>query len=144
MPTIQYLLTSAGGRPRPGADETQIRSAELRLGVRLPDDLRAFLLWSNGWDEEFGETWLVLDSTDSITDRNDDGFRDGFPKHVAFGGNGGLETFALHYPGGECPESVVAIDRNSASAEDIWHIAPSVTGALARVLRQPSGPWDAD
>jgi hypothetical protein len=142
--TIEDLLSRAGGHRRPGASESQIASAEHRLGVRLPDDLRAFLRWSNGWEDEFGETWLVLDGTEEISDRNDSGFREAFPGYVAFGGNGGLETYALHCPRGDIPTAVVAIDRNSASAEDIWRIAPSVTDALARLLDSPAGPWEAD
>ncbi len=143
MSTIEDLLSRVGGRQRPGASESQIASAEHHLGVRLPDDLRAFLRWSNGWEGEFGETWLVLDSTEEITDMNDSGFREGFPEYVAFGGSGGLETYALYCPRGDVAGAVVAIDRNSASAEDIWPIAPSVTDALARLLDSPSGPWKA-
>jgi hypothetical protein len=132
--TIEELLNRAGGTRRPGATDEQITSVEHRLRVRLPDDLRAFLRWSNGWDDDFGETWLVLDGTDALADSNDSDFRDGFPAYVAFGGNGGLETYALHYPSGDHPRSVVAIDRNSASAEDIWPIAPTVTSALIRLF----------
>jgi hypothetical protein len=135
---IQELLTQAGGDKRPGASEAQINELEQRLRVRLPDDLREFLGWSNGWDSEFGETWLVLESLDGIADANDDGFRDDFPGYVAIGGNGGLETFALDYGGGIAPTALVAIDRNSASAQDIWYIASSVAEELRRLLSQPS------
>lgn len=140
--TIEEMLEQAGGGRRAGATEDQIDALEKRLGVRLPDDHRAFLSWSNGWDSEFGDTWLVLDDIDAIADGNDHSFRKGFPGYVAIGGNGGLETLALDYRNGANPAGLVALDRNSASPEDVWRIASSLGGALERLLEQPEGPWD--
>jgi hypothetical protein len=139
--TIDELLQQAAGDRRPGATEEQIDALEKQLGVRLPDDHRAFLSWSDGWDGEFGDTWLVLDNTEALADGNDESFRKSFPGYVAVGGNGGLETFALDYRKGTGASGVVAIDRNSASPDDIWRIASSLTGALERLLDQPDGPW---
>ena len=121
---------------------SRIEALEARLGVRFPVDYKDFLRWSNGWDGNFGETWLVLDDIDSVIDANDEGFREGFAGYVAIGGNGGLETYALDYRSGPEPAAVVAIDRVSADADDIWRIAPSLTESLARLLAEPSGPWD--
>ena len=140
--TIDELLDEAGGDRQSGATEDQIDALERRLGVRLPDDHRAFLSWSNGWDSEFGDGWLVLDDIDAIADSNDESFRKSFPGFVAIGGNGGLETLALDYPKAANPSGVVALDRNSGSPDDIWRIATSLTGALNRLLVQPDGPWD--
>jgi hypothetical protein len=140
--TIIEMLTEAGGSRRPGATDAAIAEAEAQLGVRLPDDHAALLRWSNGWEGEFGDTWLVLDDSDSLPDANDGGFREGFPGYVAIGGNGGLVTYALDYRQTAQPDALVAIDRVSADEEDIWPIASSLTESLARMLVQPEGPWD--
>jgi hypothetical protein len=142
MKTIVEMLSDAGDHGRPGADDAAIAEVEARIGVRLPDDHKAFLRWSNGWEGEFGETWLVLDDTDSISDANDKAFRESFPGYVAIGGDGGGQTYALDYRQGDRPEGLVAMDRVSADVEDIWPIRASLTESLACLLEQPDGPWD--
>lgn len=142
MKTLIEMLTDAEDNKRPGATDVAIRSLEARLGVRLPDDHKNFLRWSNGWDGEFGSTWLSLDDVESIADANDDGFRESFAGYVAIGGNGGLETYALDYRDGPQPNALVALDRVSADLDDIWRIGSSLTESLARLLVEPRGPWD--
>ena len=135
--TIREMLKDAGDNERAGASAAAIAELEARLAVRLPDDHKAFLRWSNGWEGEFGETWLVLDDIKSILDANDEGFRKDFPGYVAIGGNGGLETYAFDFRQGDHPPAVVAIDRISGDEEDIWPVAPSLTASLARLLIDP-------
>jgi hypothetical protein len=139
--TIIEMLIEAGGTRRAGATDEAIADVATRLGVQLPDDYAAFLRWSNGWDGEFGGTWLVLDAIEAVPDANDGAFRDDFPGYVAIGGNGGLETYALDYRGGGDTGGLVAIDRVSGDPEDMWPIASSMTESLARIFVQPAGPW---
>src|SRR4249919_1028370 len=48
--TVLEHKTSAGWLGEPGATETEINSAEQRLGVQLPPSYRAFLAEGNGFD----------------------------------------------------------------------------------------------
>ncbi|HLY12827.1 MAG TPA: SMI1/KNR4 family protein [Candidatus Limnocylindrales bacterium] len=140
--TMIELLASANGSMRPGASESDIEEAEAQMGRRLPEDLRSFLRWSDGWEGTFGDTWLVLESAEQIVRISHSSFREAFPGFIAIGGNGGLEVYALDYRGGDRPTGIYAIDPNSLDEQDAWLIGPSVTASLWRLLVQPHGPWE--
>lgn len=79
----------------PGATAEQIESAERALGVRLPDELRDFLRYTNGFDGFVGPPgagwYLAVSSTADLIDFLDvpDNQR---PELVFFGGDGGGEA----------------------------------------------------
>ena len=120
----------------PGATEAQIDAVERRLGVKLPDDLRRFLRWSNGWEGTFRASWLVVWSTDLINELGQ-GEIEGL---VSIGGDGGLECYTLDYRTGSF-SGVVSFDENSSDPADMWPIATGFTEALLRLGDQPAGPW---
>jgi hypothetical protein len=82
---------------RAGAAMEDIRAAEDQLGRTLPDDHRAFLMWSNGWEGLYGESYLHLGSIDDILLANAPDFQESFPGLIAVGGDLGMETYALDY-----------------------------------------------
>jgi cell wall assembly regulator SMI1 len=51
-----------------GADDARLHALQNALGVPLPDDLRKFLAWRNGQDEEgtgrFEESWFLMGTDD--------------------------------------------------------------------------------
>jgi hypothetical protein len=140
MASIAEILAAQEGETRPGATEEQVSAAEREIGLPFPEDLRAFLRWSNGWDGWL-EGWpFNLDGTHELPAANDESFQKSFPGCLAVGGNGGLETYAVRRdPSGS--SIVVAIDRNSASVADVWPIAATLTEAVDRLRTQPTGPW---
>lgn len=128
----------------PGATPTHIRWAERQLAITLPDDYRAFLLWSNGWEGTLGKAYLQLVPLHELSGANDEAFRSTYPGALAIGGDGGLETFALDYRRGQAPPRLLAIDRNNPFPDSVRRIGPSFAAGIARLRRDPDGPWDSD
>jgi hypothetical protein len=126
-------LQAAHAAPGLGATEEEIRRLEETLGVRLPPDHRQFLRWSNGWEGECGESWLVLDGIAEMLASNDPALTEGFEGYVFFGGDGGLESHAFEYLGSPLPRRVVAIDRNTNALDTFWPLGASLTEALRRL-----------
>jgi cell wall assembly regulator SMI1 len=50
----------------PGATSAEVESVEAGLAVSFPDDYRAFLQWSNGWEGWLGEAYLALHPTSDL------------------------------------------------------------------------------
>lgn len=48
------------GYQLPGAGDAEIEACEAEFGIRLPEDYKAFLRISNGFNDEIGEGYLVL------------------------------------------------------------------------------------
>ena len=48
------------GYQLPGASDAEIEACEAGLGIRLPDEYKAFLRVSNGFNDEIGAGYLVL------------------------------------------------------------------------------------
>lgn len=79
-----------------GATPALIARAEESLGINLPEDYRAFLLFSDGFNGLDGEHYLVLWSTSELVD-NASGY-DLLPpneRQVLIGSNGGPTAFAI-------------------------------------------------
>jgi len=124
-----------------GATSFEIETAESALNVSFPDDYRAFLAWSNGWEGWLGEAYLQFASTQDLPFANDDAFRRLNPRVLAIGGDGGLETFVLDYQYPGIPPALLALDRNADLRSKRW-IAASFTAGVERLKREPEGPWD--
>ena len=81
---------------RPPASPEQIAQAEKALGTTFPQDYRAFLAFSNGFDGEIAGHYLVLWGTDMLAELAS-GY-DVLPptaSQVMIGSNGGPTAFAL-------------------------------------------------
>jgi hypothetical protein len=79
-----------------GATPELIARTEESLGINLPEDYRAFLLFSDGFNGLAGEHYLVLWSTSELVD-NAGGY-DLLPateRQVLIGSNGGPTAFAI-------------------------------------------------
>jgi hypothetical protein len=122
-------------RSGPGLTDIQIADLELALGRRLPGDYARFLRWANGWRGTHGSAYIALASVEDLVWMNDDEFRSAFPGLIDIGGDGGLESYALDYRNAGAPPGLVAVDRVSASPEDIWPLATGFVAGLA-VLAQ--------
>lgn len=90
------MLKNLGhGYQLPGASEDEIRACENSLKISLPDDYRAFLKASNGFNDTVGDGYLVLWGTDELAEA--DGYeifefgRDRF----LIGSNGGPTAYAI-------------------------------------------------
>jgi hypothetical protein len=127
------------GRGR-GATDAEIGTAEGLLGVTLPDDLKDFYRWSDGWDGFYGEAPLQIDALVDLQSHNDPQFRQLYPGVIAIGGNGGLETYALDYRGGSTSSGLVAFDA-IAGLESALRIAESFAEALDMLRTNYLGPW---
>jgi hypothetical protein len=55
------------GLQPPGASPAEIEDCEARLKVTLPEDYKAFLRLSNGFNDELGQGYLVLWSLDELS-----------------------------------------------------------------------------
>jgi SMI1 / KNR4 family (SUKH-1) len=127
----------------PGAEPDEIEELERALGVVFPDDYRTFLRWSNGWAGWLGEEYIALSSTSDLPWANDEDSRRLYPGVVNVGGDGGLETFALDFRSGSDARGLVTFDR-VAGLGSVRRLGPSFAAGIARLVREPNGPWDED
>lgn len=64
-------VTGGKLRKRAPASAADIAQLEASLNVNLPADYKAFLLWSNGGDGDFGDLYLAIWSIDEAVRLND-------------------------------------------------------------------------
>jgi SMI1 / KNR4 family (SUKH-1) len=139
--SLESLLEIEEGSAASPASEEGIADAERRIGRRLPEELRAFLRRANGWTGRLNGWDFLVHGTEELVAANDEAFNLSFPGYLAWGSNGGLETYAAHFDASGALDQVVALDRNSSSPDDVWPIAPTIASAIQRLEVQPLGPW---
>lgn len=127
-----------GGLPCPGAQESELAAAETALGVRLPEELRAMLLASNG---VFGQYELpVVWTLDAIVRENlafraNADFRElymPFDHLLFFGDAGNGDQFAYPILAGEVRKRDV-FGWNHETDSRTW-VAPTLERYLAAAL----------
>jgi len=80
----------------PGASEVALAAAEAAMGTHLPDEYRAFLAFSDGFNGEIGGHFLMLWSTAELPS-----LATGYdvlpagPDQLLIGSNGGPTAFAI-------------------------------------------------
>jgi hypothetical protein len=83
------------GFQQPGANQAEIEECETKLGITLPDDHKAFLSISNGFNDEVGQGYLVLWSIEELI------WADGYevfelrPHRFLIGSNGGPTAYGV-------------------------------------------------
>ena|SRR5664279_2308214 len=77
------------------ATEEQIAILEMQLGINLPDDYRAFLKFTNGFDGIVNEFVANFAPVDKIYQRTQDTCAEFFPWAIYIGTNGNLEMFVI-------------------------------------------------
>lgn len=83
------------GYQLPGANDGEIAALEARLQVSLPDDYRAFLRASNGFNDDVGKGYLVLWRLDELAGGADYGIFEPGAGHVLIGSNGGPTAYGI-------------------------------------------------
>ena len=111
---------------RPGASAEELDALIAAIPCPVSPLLIALLRFSNGGEGDLAlpPRFFVLDSVAEILDSLNDRFlTEQFPGFVFFGGNGGLERFALDLNSAVPPFPVVMIDP-IAGPESAMQIAP--------------------
>ena len=124
--------------PNAPGNESDIRSAEQSLGVKLPADYTAFLLKSDGGEGFVGDNYLVLWRAADLH-RHNRGYSVGeaAPGLILIGSDGGGEGYALD--GREASMPVVTVPFIVLNFEDALRVAGSFTAFLEKVA---AGPLD--
>lgn len=117
-----------------GALEEAIRDAEGRLGIRFPDDYRAFVAGQNGGEERFGEVFLMLSAVETLAEINEAyDHLDRLPGFVIFGSDGGGELFGFDFR--KDPPKVVMVNTVSEGWQEANPQAPSFSDFIERCRR---------
>ena len=124
---------------RPGATEEDIARAEQTLGVRFPDDYRAFLRWSDGGAGWIGTAYADFWSTDELPKRNADyEIPEWVPGAVGIGSDGGGECYALDYrANASAPRLVFLPFIGMDDADSAWVLGESFADGLAQYGTRP-------
>jgi hypothetical protein len=91
----------------PGATSTEIATCEQRLGIAFPDDFKAFLQHSNGFNDALGEGYLVIWSADELAAAEGYEIFAFTPERFLFGSNAGPTAYA-YIDGAYCSIPFVA------------------------------------
>lgn len=83
------------GYQLPGASEAEIRSCEARLKIVLPEDYKAFLNASNGFNDDMGQGYLVLWSTGELADADGYEIFEFHSDRFLIGSNGGPTAYGI-------------------------------------------------
>jgi hypothetical protein len=111
------------------ATEEQILAAEARLGVRFPDDYRAYMIREDGGAGWYGEIYLALHSIDEVVELNEiHDHQDAIPGLVLIGGDGGGEVSVF----AKCQPPVVLVNLVSGG----WHEASYQAASFTEFMEQ--------
>jgi hypothetical protein len=121
-----------------GASETELATAEGRLGVRLVSGHRSLLSEEDGWQRWFGSCFLMLYATADLVDVNQEIER--HPGFVAFASNGSRELLGFDMRRANPP--IVMIDITSAGWHEALFQADSFGEFMAQRLRHEDLRWD--
>ena len=83
------------GYQLPGARNAEIEACEATLGIRLPEEYRAFLRVSNGFNDEVGEGYLVLCSAAELAGADGYELFDFQADRFLIGSNGGPTAYGI-------------------------------------------------
>jgi len=138
-PVWLAALGVAGFEGRPGATEEEIAQAEQTLGVRFPDDYRAFLRWSDGGGGWIGTAYAAFWSTEELPKRNADyAIPESVPGAVGIGSDGGGECLALDYrANASAPRLVFLPFIGMDDADSAWVLGDSFADGLAQLATEP-------
>jgi hypothetical protein len=78
----------------PAAGEEDIRACEARLKVKFPEDYRAFLLASNGFNDDVGDRYLILWNIEELAGGDDYDIFEPRSDGFLIGSNGGPTAYA--------------------------------------------------
>lgn len=132
------IITLTGLAPRPGAADADIESVERDLGVRLPDDYKAFLGESDGLEGFTGSEgdYLMLCGTKELSEIHR-GYEvaEFAPGLVLIGSNGGGHAFGFVHRGGKAVYVRLAFTpMDLREAEDMG-------GTLVEFVQKLRGRW---
>ena len=85
----------AHGYLLPGATAAEIAACEAQLGHALPEDYRAFLGVSNGFNDTVGQGYLVLWSVGELANAQDYAVLDPDCSGTLIGSNGGGTAYGI-------------------------------------------------
>ena len=93
----QYLfnLENADSIFNPPATQNQITEVESALGLTFPQDYKHFLLVTNGFEGEVGDTVTIFEPVENILQATKDSCAEFFPWAIFIGSNGNLEMFVI-------------------------------------------------
>ena len=95
MTFTSTFLTAVGAKPGWGASDEALDAAQEQLGITFPAYYREVMLQTDGGEADFGASWLVLNSLESMLDRNlDKDLMQYFPGLTFLGSDGGGEAYA--------------------------------------------------
>jgi hypothetical protein len=83
------------GFQQPGASPADIEECETKLLITLPDDHKAFLSISNGFNDEVGKGYLVLWSIEELSRADVYELFELRPSRFLIGSNGGPTAYGI-------------------------------------------------
>jgi hypothetical protein len=83
------------GYQLPGASEEDIHACEARLRISLPDDYKAFLKASNGFNDYVGQGYLVLWRTGELAEADGYEIFEFQSDRFLIGSNGGPTAYGM-------------------------------------------------
>src|SRR5438045_1814941 len=91
----QYIFNpeNADSIFNPPATEKQITEVESALGLTFPQDYKDFLLTTNGFEGEVGDTVTIFEPVENILRATKNSCAEFFPWAIFIGSNGNLEMF---------------------------------------------------
>ena len=79
----------------PPADISSIRQAEKDLSIKFPQDYIDFLLFTNGYEGKFGQSYSVFIQVEKIKNYTEDYGEKFFPWIIFIGTDGGNEMYVI-------------------------------------------------
>ena len=121
-----------------GATENDIGTVERVLAVELPAEYRALLSVQNGWEQWYGEVFLMVYGTDALVGANQ--VIERHPGFLAFASDGSRELIGFDLR--QRPSPVAMIDITSAGWGDALFQAESLDEFMAQRSRGEDLRWD--